>query len=128
MTLPDFLGVRGDMRFCHGFCQSCRAAPITIWGVCLTRSDPKRSSRQMDFPSFAQIVTTVGIPGALTIFFVWQGNVREARMAARIDSLEDYIRTEQAEQLDVVAEALRKNSEVLTVANQTMQQLSARLN
>lgn len=78
----------------------------------------------MDFPSFAQIVTTVGIPGALTIFFVWQGNVREARMAARIDSLEDYIRKEQAEQLNVVTEALRKNSEVLDLVNSTMARLN----
>lgn len=89
----------------------------------------------MDFPSFAQIVTTVGIPGALTIFFVWQGNVREARMAARIDSLEDYIRKEQSEQLDIVTEALRKNTDVLERntdvlerANETMTVLSARLN
>lgn len=81
----------------------------------------------MDFASVAQLVTTVGIPGALTVFFVWQGNVREQRMGARIDTLEDFIRTEQSQQLDVVAEALRKNTETLDRANTTMTQLAVQL-
>lgn len=82
---------------------------------------------RMDFPSFAQIVTTVGIPGALTIFFVWQGNIRETRMAARIDTLEDFIRTEQSEQLSIVAEALKKNTDSLDRANETMSRLAKKL-
>ncbi|HWL09372.1 MAG TPA: hypothetical protein VNQ76_13270 [Planctomicrobium sp.] len=81
----------------------------------------------MDFSAIAQLVASVGIPGALTVFFVWQGNIREQRMGSRIDTLETFIRTDLAQQNDTVTEVLRRNTDALDRANTTMSRLAVRL-
>lgn len=49
---------------------------------------------------------------------------REKRMGARIDTLEDFIRTEQSNQIDMVTSALQRNTEALDRANETMSRLA----
>lgn len=54
----------------------------------------------------AQIVASVGLPVALSVFFAWQSHQREQRMASRIDLLEDFQRSQLVSICDKTTAAL----------------------
>ena len=48
----------------------------------------------MTIQAIMQLVSQIGVPLALVIFFVWNGNKREQRITKRLEDLEDYTRNE----------------------------------
>lgn len=57
-----------------------------------------------------ELIKTAGPHMALVMFFVWQGSIREARQAAKIDELEKYIRTELKSIIDTNHKIITDNT------------------
>lgn len=89
----------------------------------------------MSIDQLVTAIATVGFPAIALVFLAkWVKDriesaerlavEREERMGKRIDTLEDFIRNDLAEQNAVVTEALKKNTDALQCANRTMEMLS----
>lgn len=72
-------------------------------------------------------VQAVGVPVALTVFFVWQGSVREKRMADRIDQLENYIKDDFAELTNRAEDTIARNTMVIEKTTQVMERIDQHL-
>lgn len=64
----------------------------------------------MDWPSLVQ---SVGIPGALVVFYTIESRRREERMSRRIDEVENFNRVEMSRLVQDCTLALNRNSEVM---------------
>lgn len=59
------------------------------------------------------LMRNFGLPVTLTIFFVWQGAIRESQLNARIDKLEDYVRNELVDLVKENHATSRRTAEIL---------------
>lgn len=74
-----------------------------------------------------QFVQAVGVPVALTVFFVWQGSVREKRMADRIDQLENYIKDGFSTLIDKSEQTITRNTQIIEASTRVMERIDDHL-
>lgn len=59
------------------------------------------------------LIGQFGVPIALVIFFVWNNNIREQKLVARLESLEDYTRNKLEKVVINYTEVVKSNTDVL---------------
>jgi len=69
-----------------------------------------------------QLITQIGLPSALVLFFVYIGWKREERMTVRQNELEDFVRKDLADQLRKSTESQSANTAVLQDLSDALRQ------
>ena len=69
---------------------------------------------------FLQIVTQIGWPAGLVVFFVWLSWKREERLANRLDEVENYVRDHQAAIVEESIRAQKDNTTALLTLSKSL--------
>lgn len=94
---------------------------VTVWGI------GSLIIAQTDIAFLPKSVAEFGLAIALVVFFVWTGNQREKRMAARIDKIEGDDRERMMACIDKSADAMKATADSNARISVAFERLEGRL-